>query len=224
MKAIQKLLHHHKYSLIGVIVLLVLGCALTVYAFVQNDADHKAKTSTGRQPVGRATEFVMVGTPGLPFRATVQTGTSGVTTLVDRDDKGITRITQMVNGKLTARVYSGEVTYSCNTTACNKIHLDDNTEQLAYDFTSDAVQRLKLRVAYVGEADCPAGSCLVWEAAPDDTAVLRYSQTLYVDKRTKSASKVVRTYANTGVTETITYDYRPQIITVPPVPQDIPEL
>ncbi|HSW65693.1 MAG TPA: hypothetical protein VLI54_00960 [Bacillota bacterium] len=77
---------------------------------------------------------------------------------------------------------------------------------------------------YAGEADCPAGGCLVWDAAPDDTAVLRYGQTLYIDKRTKSVSKVVRTYTDTGVTQTIIYDYRPQIITVPPVPQDMPEL
>ncbi len=227
MKVIHKRSPRKKYLLAGIVSLLVLAISLTAFALSKNHDSTKSQGANTTADQLSASDFVMVTTMGLSYRATIHSTYNGTQPerimLIDRDGThGASRLTRRIDDMLIATVYSGEVTYSCDRQSCQKINQSDNTEQLAYDFSMDAVQRLAHRVTYKGEAPCPAGTCLVWDALPDDTTVPQYSQTLYIDKRTKSVSKVIRIYKDSGYKDTITYDYTPRSITLPPLPQEVP--
>lgn len=223
MKTKHKRSTRKKYLITGLIGLLILAIGLTVFVLSK---DHISKEKPGSNTTSE--DFVMVTTTGLSYRATIQrtydSAQQESVMIMDREGtQGASRLTRKVDGVPTATVYYGETTYSCNRQSCQKINQSDSAEQLAYDFSMDAIRRLTRRVVYQGEAPCPAGTCQVWDALPDDTTP-QYSQKLYIDKRTKSVSKVVRTYKDYGYKDTITYDYSPQSFTLPPLPQETPIL
>ena len=212
---------HRKPLLIIATVIVLAGVTAAAFGIGSSKRPHNNDPSATH-------EFVMVGTSGLSFRATILATYNGDApdrkTIFDRGITGASRLTTTSDGRLAATVYSGETTYSCDSQSCHKIAKDDNTEQLAYDFLPGTIERLRRQAVYKGETACPAGSCFVWSIAPDSTMLSSYSETLYVDKRTKSISKDVRKYTTTGYTTTVTYDYQPQDITLPPVPQEVPKL
>lgn len=232
-----------KHLFSGAFLIVALLAVVGVLLFVQQQGANSYLSPTNtpsskKSAEGRGhTENTLSNkatTSSLSYKATVRRkhGSGAPQTIrVEADSSnGARRFIEKVDGRLSAHVYSGEVTYICNEQTCQKMPwrddspYADNSEQYAYDVTPELIKRYNQHATSKKLADCESGKCAVWEVPPDDTSLTPTSETVSIDEASQRIVKRVKKYVQTGYTETIIYQYVPVTITLPPTPQSLPTL
>jgi len=207
----------NKNLIIGAIVALLIVGGAGIFLLTNNGSnDPSSSSSDSSSPA-----FTPLATAGSSFEANyIFTSADGavVTGLMQVDKNGDSKYSSETDGKAYVLYNIDGYTISCNDGTCYKLPSGQSSEapdSKDYEYTDDNYKDFQNNATYKGKADCPAGTCSVWEIANEDST----STTMYIDGDNR-ISKVVGD-SEDGKYE-MTYTYKEVTISAPENVTELP--
>jgi|GEM_PF-3422203 hypothetical protein len=221
-------MHAKDHPFVGIIVVtLVVIIGFLTYSYTKN-RESTAESTNPNPPAEIQRQEAALFNPlpinNLSFRATV-IGTEGnnpVSAILEYDGQTNIQI-EFLGGEVSSRyVITATDTYTCEDDSCvrgetNEVALPHFDPQQFIYSESDYDTFRDDKPVYLGQQECPAGSCHTWDV--NNTAV-RDSYILFIDTDTTRVNQVAINQRETNLT--VVYDYRPVTIIPPEDSQALP--
>ncbi len=214
-------------QLIGIIVaaIVLIGGAVAFWQF-QNDEPELAQEATENgitQEEAAQLRLVAENMAGASYSATItgETPEGSLESVLEFDGEGNYSFSAEQEGQSIQFIVTGDAAYTCEGEQCFEFPRGEGDEMFSFDideftYEEEDLTEFAERASFVGEEECPAGTCDVWEIV-DETETTR----LYID----TSNNLVSQATGSGVEGefTIVYDYRDVTITPPENVQPLPE-
>ncbi len=214
----------NKNIIIGLIAVLVLGGGGAAYLATQKDDTSDSSTSESSSEHSDSDDhsagetFNPKITADMAFVATISGTSDGVESLagtIESDGKGNTHFSGTQAGETAEYFVLADGSYIfCQDGTCYKTPTASGEEPDDYNFRQEDIDKFKATAVHLGEEDCPAGKCDVWQVNDDGT-----DTKIYISKSNQYVSQVIGT--QDGDTFKIVYDFKDVTVTPPTDVQDI---
>ena len=210
-------------SIIVAVVLLTAG--LLAFIFMQDEAQDMAGVTDPGEQNGELEEDLFFDAEAMTnasFTATIsgETPDGPIDALMEQDGEGNTRFTTQQNGTEVEFVVTPDSSYTCENGECIRFDSDTSIDSLFnpdnFTYDDEDFEAVREDVVFIGEEDCPAGTCNVWEVHDGEE-----ESRIYVSTDTRQISQVTGEGADGSFS--IVYDYRDVTITPPENYEEAPD-